>query len=123
MHPPTKDQADIDIENQILDASASPENPDLARQEYKNEADINYTLSRFGITNTRGTPIYGETNDSLDLQMALESTRDAKAAFAQLDPQIQKRFGNVNTLLDAVENGDFVISQDKAPEETPTVPN
>lgn len=120
MQPPTKDQADIGLDNVMLDASASPSNPDMARQEFKEEADINYMLSRFGITQPRGTPTYGEWDDTIDLQSALQSVSDARSAFNQLDKTLRDKFPRMEDLLTALENGSLVIKNEEAPAPVPT---
>lgn len=117
MMPPTKDQADIGVDNPTLDASHSDENPDMARQEYKNEADINYMLSRFGITQPRGTPTFGAWDDTIDLQMALESVREARAGFRTLPKEMTDKFRTMEDMLKAVENGSLVIKDEAAPSE------
>lgn len=116
MHPPTKNQADIDIENQTLDASASPTNKDTARQEFKEEADINYMLSRFGITQPRGTPTYGAWDDTVDLQSALQAVSDARTAYRQLPENLRAKFTRMEDLLAALENGSLVIKNEEEPE-------
>lgn len=116
MRPPTKDQRDIDVDNPTLDASASDENPDMAKQEFKDEADINYMLSRFGITQPRGAPAYGEWDDAIDLQTAIESVRFANEAYRELPWALRQKFGSMTDLIRAVDNGSLVI-KDKDPEE------
>lgn len=116
MHPPYKDQADIGIEDVLLDASASADNKDSARQEFKQEADINYMLSRFGITQPSGAPQYGTWDDSVDLQTAIQSVHDARAAYADLPEVLKKKFGRMEDLLTAVENGSLVLKDEDAPE-------
>lgn len=110
--PPEKDQADIGRDNETLDASDSDDNKDMARQEFAQEADINYMLSRFGITQPRGTPTYGEVDDSIDLQIALEAVREAQAGFKALPPELKDKFKNMADLIRAVDNGSLVIKEE-----------
>lgn len=122
MHPPTKDQADIGVDNPTLDCSR-PGNKDMARQEFKNEADINYMLSRFGVTQPRGAPTYGEWDDTIDLQTALQSVSDARFAYRQLPENLRAKFTKMEDLLRALENGSLVIKNEDAPAEpAPVVP-
>lgn len=128
MMPPTKDQTDIGVENQTLDASDGADlantddnNKDMARQEYKDEADINYMLSRFGITQPRGTPTYGEWDDDIDLQIAIESVREARAGYATLPKELRDKFRSMEELIVAIDNGSLVIN-DKDAEQPPAVP-
>lgn len=129
MHPPTKDQADIGVEDQTLDASEGADQPngtdnkDMARQEYKNEADINYMLSRFGITQPRGTPTYGEWDDTIDLQSAISSVIEAKQGYERLPKELRDKFPSMEDFLTAVDNGSLVITDTPPPPaEPPIVP-
>lgn len=126
MHPPTKTQADIGRDNPKLDASDGAvveehnpdldhENKDMARQEFANEADINYMLSRFNVTQPRGAPQYGEWDDTIDLQIALESVRTAREGYDTLPDNLKERFPRMEDLLRAVENGSLVLKDEKAP--------
>lgn len=122
MKPPTKDQADIGVDNPTLDASDGADidgidapNKDMTRQEFKQEADINYMLSRFGITQPRGAPTYGEWDDTIDLQTALQSVHDARAAYRRLPQNLKAKFTKMEDLLTALENGSLVITNQDAP--------
>lgn len=125
MRPPIKDHTSIGLDNPTIDASDGAtveldeynitENKDTARQEHGKEADINYMLSRFGIVPERGAPLYGEWDDTLDLQQALDSTREAKRAYQQLPDNLKKQFTSMEELLEAVNNGSLVIKNEPAP--------
>lgn len=105
----------IGLDNETVDASDRPGNTDRARQEFKDEADINYMLSRFGITQPRGTPTYGVWDDTLDLQQAIGAVRDARAGYKRLPEEIRNKFRSMEELLTAVENGSFEIRDEEAP--------
>lgn len=126
MHPPTKDQGDIGIEDQTLDASDNTDeggtNKDMARQEFKDEADINYMLTRFGINQARGTPTYGEWNDNIDLQTSLQAVRDARTAYRALPQELKDKFNSMEELVEAVENGSLVVKEDPTAPSEPAVP-
>lgn len=119
MRPPTKDQSDIGQDNPTIDCTKDrPDgttNTDMARQEFKDEADINYILSRYGISAPRGAPTYGEWDDTLDLQVALESVRDARYAYYQLPPELRDKFPRMEDMLTALENGSLVIKDGPEP--------
>lgn len=127
MRPPTKDQADIGVDNPTIDASDGADipdsdepNKDYARQEYKNESDINYMLSKFGVTQPRGTPTYGEVDESIDLQTAITAVREAREGYAKLPDDLRAKFTSMEGLLTAVENGSLVIKNEEAPAPVPT---
>lgn len=125
MQPPTKDQTDIGVDNPTIDASDGAiielqdgnviENKDTARQEYAKEADINYMLSKFGITPERGAPTYGEWDDRIDLQQALTSVAEAKSAYADLPKELKDKFQSMEQLLTAYHNGSLVIKDGDVP--------
>lgn len=125
MNPPTKDQADIGIDNPTIDASDNAiledgtDNKDMARQEYKDESDINYMLSRFGITSPRGAPVYGEWDDSIDLQIAIESVREARQGYNDLPRELRDKFPTMEEFLRAVDNGELELKPER---ETPAPP-
>lgn len=119
MHPPTKDQADIGVDNPTLDASDSPANKDMARQEYKQEADIHNMLTKFGIVQPRTAPVFGEWDDTIDLQVALQSVSDAREAYKQLPEELRTKFRRMEDLLAALESGQLVIKNEEAPIDNP----
>lgn len=121
MHPPLKDQTDIGVENPGIDASDRPGNKDMARQEFKDEADVNYMLAKFGVAPPRNAPTYGEWDDSIDLQSAITSVREALGAYERLPADLRERFTSMEGLLNAVTNGSLVIRDEPAPE--PAVPS
>lgn len=115
MMPPERDQADIGLLDQSIDCSDSPTNKDTARQEFKQEADINYMLSRFGITQPRGTPTYGITDDTLDLQQAIDSVTEAREGYNRLPQELRHKFPSMEAMLAAIENGSLEIKDEEAP--------
>lgn len=120
MHPPTKDQTDIGLDNPTLDCS---DDIDMARQEFKDESDIHYMLQRFGLVQPRGAPTYGVWDDSIELQTALASTRQAQTAFKQLPPDLQQKVGSIENLVNAALSGAIEIKNEPAPSEpAPSAP-
>lgn len=123
--PPTKDQTTLGVDNPTIDASDGAilerhngdveENKDMARQEYAKDADINYMLSRFGITPERGAPTFGEWDDTIDLQQALASVAEARAAFSEIPEELRKKFSSMEELLTAYGNGSLVIKDGEIP--------
>lgn len=125
MHPPTKDQTDIGVDNPTLDASDGAvlvlgdliiENKDMTRQEFAKEADINYMLSRFGITPERGAPTYGEWDDNIELQTALQSVAEARTAYRDLPEELRRKFNSMEDILTAYNNGSLIINDGDVPE-------
>lgn len=125
MMPPKKDQTDIGVDNPTVDASDGAlivthngdviENKDTARQEFAQDADINYMLAKFKVVPPRGAPTYGEWDDTLDLQQALTSVNEARAAYRNLPDELRNKFGSMEELLTAYHNGSLVIKDGEAP--------
>lgn len=122
MHPPIKDQSKLDIDNPELDASHSEENRDMTDQSFKDESDINYMLSRFGITQPRGAPQYGTWDDSIDLQMAIESVREARAGYDTLPKELREKFPSMEYFLRSVDNGSLVLKDAEPATSEPAPP-
>lgn len=130
MMPPTRDQADIGQVNPELDASDGAiverldgtdyDNKDMARQEFAQEADINYMLSRFNITPPRGAPTYGEWDDTMDLQQALTSLSEARNAYRDLPEELRNKFKSMEELITAYANGSLIIKDGDVPVEPKT---
>lgn len=125
MQPPTKDQTSIGVDEPTIDASDGAlivthngdlaENKDMTRQEFAKDADINYMLSRFGITPERGAPTYGEWDDNLDLQQAIAAVTEARSAYRDLPEELRKKFNSMEELIQAYANGSLVIKDGDVP--------
>lgn len=121
-----KDQLDIGQDEPTVDASDGAElpngseNKDTARQEFAKDADINYMLSKFGIVPSRGTPTFGEWDDSLDLQQAIAAVAEAKGAFINLPIELKSKFQSMEEILKAYNNGSLVIKDGDVPVEPKT---
>lgn len=100
--------------------------PTFTRQEFKNEADTNWLLKRFGVTVPQRQGAWGrEVDYNIDLQQALASITDAKAAYRNLPENLKERYPTWQTLINAVENGQLTIDNTAPPpdiEATPTEP-
>lgn len=130
MHPPTKTHLNIGLDEPTVDASDGAvietangtllENKDMARQEFAAEADINVMLHKFGIAPERGAPVYGEWDDTMDLQQAIASVTEAKAAYADLPEELRRKFNSMEELLRAYANGSLVIKNEEVPAQPKT---
>lgn len=81
--------------------------PDLARQEWKTDADINNLMDRFlrtGALNQR--PVnYGEQDYNTDLQQALQAIQEAKFTHSTLPEEVRNKYPTWQAMLNAVESG------------------
>lgn len=72
--------------------------PTLAQQQFKDDADINVIVERFGLTgelpqNLR-TPQSGDFTNVTDFQTAMNVVRSSQEAFAELPAKVRERFNN-----------------------------
>lgn len=93
-----------DVEEASADTGLScPPVPDLARQEFLEETDINVIARRFGLTGEMPTkyaaPTYAEFGEVFDYHSALTSVREADQAFLTLPAGVRDRFSNDPQLL------------------------
>ena len=74
------------------------EDPSLAQQQFKEDADINTIVRRFGITGELPTgprmPSYGDFQGIFDFQSAQNLVVQAQASFAALPAEVRDRFAN-----------------------------
>lgn len=72
------------------------EDPSLAVQSQKDEADINVIVKNFGVTGTVNTPTvlpsYGDFDGVDDYRSAIEAVRAAEAAFMSVPSSVRERF-------------------------------
>lgn len=72
--------------------------PSLARQEMKDEADINTIVRNFGVTGKiqapARLPTFSDFEDVWDFQSAMNSIREAERLFNQVPAKVRERFAN-----------------------------
>jgi hypothetical protein len=76
-----------------------------ARQEFKDEADVNIIMRRYGADAPLKPTSYGEQDFDLDLQQALASIDSAQRMFAKLPSNIQEKYQSWQNVLNAAANG------------------
>ena len=84
---------------------------DRTRQEFKDDADANLLLKRFGAGVPQRSVEVGEVDFSVDLLQALEAARAASAAFGRLDPAIRATYPDWGAVLKAQERGELVFDR------------
>lgn len=80
---------------------------DMARQEFKQEADINFLLRKYGVVPQRPVS-YGEVDFDLDFQQARLAMREVSEGYARLSPEVRERYPSLEALLAAIANGEAV---------------
>lgn len=96
--------------------------PDLARQEFKDEADVNHLMRRFGVgafspPNRPGS--FGEVDWDMDLQNAMFAVGAADRMYRKLPPDLRAKYPSWETLLNALRNGELKIDLEAKPAEPP----
>lgn len=95
-----------------LDCSGEP---DLARQEFKQEADTNYLLQRFGMNvPVQHAPTFGEVDFDLDLHSAHIAIGQVQQAWHQLSPELRAKYRTTNAMLDAMNSGELRTDLEEA---------
>lgn len=85
------------------------DDPGKTRQEFKDEADTNILLKRFGVGIPQKQVTYGETDFNIDLQTALEAVAIAKKAYKDLPADLRKQYPSWQTLLNHIESGKLTL--------------
>lgn len=74
------------------------DDPSLAVQSQKDEADINVIVRNFGVTGrvpvSVRLPQYGDFDGISDYRTAIEAVRQAEASFAAIPAEVRFRFDN-----------------------------
>lgn len=87
-----------------LDCSDSK---DMARQEFKEETDINILLAKFGVNQQQRQPQYGEADYTVDLQQSLHAVEQTKQAHKHLSPEIKSKYPTWQSMLDGMASGEL----------------
>lgn len=87
-----------DMDQVSLETGLKCEDPSLAKQEFKEECDINTIVTRFGLTGEMPefitTPLQGDFTEVTDYRSALHLVMEADAAFMEIPAETRERFGN-----------------------------
>lgn len=121
MLPPKYDQLTYRIQPPDLGAIDCSVEPDTARQEFKDEADINVLLRKFGVrVLERSTmPYFTEIDFTVDLQGALMAREEMLDVYRTLSPELKNLYPTWTDMLNAVEKGELIIKNENAPEPIP----
>lgn len=87
-----------DVDAESLATGLTCEDPSLAVQSEKDDADINVIVKRFGITGhlPQGMvpPSFQDFTEVFDFRSAIEAVREAEGKFMQLPADVRSRFRN-----------------------------
>lgn len=83
---------------------------DPTRQEFAQEADINYLVKRYGGVPDTGRPVrFGDFDFDMDLTGAFEALAVARDQYQALPEEIRRRFPTVESVVDAIETGELSL--------------
>lgn len=82
------------------------EDTDTARQEFKDEADTNKLLARFGVGVPQKQISYGSADFDMDLQQAYAAVEELKYAWNLMPNEIRTKYKDWQTLIVALDSGE-----------------
>lgn len=94
-------------QDSVASAVVCPPDEDSARQEFAQEADINFLLRKYGAVPQRPLS-YGEVDFDLDFQQAQLAMRDVADGYARLPVVVRNRYPDLDSLLLAIANGEAI---------------
>lgn len=105
--PAIRTQIDeLDEAYSIATALDCSDMPDLARQEFKDETDVNKILARYGVNAPMREAQYGlEVDYNLDLQQSLAAIYAAQDAIRKLPPDLRAKYPDWQTAMQGIYNG------------------
>lgn len=79
------------------------------RQEFKDEADLNILLARFGVTgdNQRQMTWGQEIDYNMDLQAALALIEEAKRVEGTIPPELRQKYPTWRHMVSGIESGAY----------------
>lgn len=109
MKPAIRTQVDDrQLDFSILTAFDNSAEPDPVRQEFKDEADVNVMLNKFGMNvPMQRQPQFGETDFDLDLHSAYIAVDRVNHAMQALPPELREKYPTAARLLDAMNSGEL----------------
>lgn len=106
MQPAIRTQVDGLNEEYSLQTALDCSNlPDMARQEFKDETDVNKVLARYGIDGLPRKPEYSAVDYDMDLQQSIEAIKEAERAIAKLPTPLREKYGTWERLFAGAYNG------------------
>lgn len=100
--------------------------PDLARQEFAKESDINQIMKRFGAGDQIMSRPFntGDVDFDMDLLQAIDADRAVRNAWASFSPELRTKYPNLEEIFYALQNGSLVLRdgalREPIPDPSPT---
>lgn len=113
MKPAIRTQTDeLQDSYSLLTALDCSNLPDMTRQEFKDETDVNKILARFGVNTPMRQPIYGAVDYDMDLQQSLAAIKTAQQTADKLPKQLRDKYYHWEMLLEGMRSGQFKTDLD-----------
>lgn len=108
MKPPIRTQSDdLQEEYSLMTALDCSTMPDLTRQEFRDETDVNHILNRYGAKAPMTPAIYAEVDYDMDLQQSLTAINTAQEAVRKLPQPLREKYYHWEMLLEGMRSGTF----------------
>lgn len=95
---------------------------DTTRQEFAAESEVKNILSRHGGVPEGPTPTYGEINYDLNLQVAIRTLADERAAWHKIPLAIRQEYPTWNDLIRGIKSKKLKAENGKIMRVEPTAP-
>lgn len=118
MQRPVRHQVEDDVTRQLygeLSGVDCSDRPDLARQEFKAEADTTTLLRRYGAV-PPPPPMGGEFDFDWTLHSSLEAIREVADGFQSLPADVRRAYPTPGELIQAVLRGEVTYKAEPAAE-------
>lgn len=108
MSKKTRTQIDDDFDKVSQATGLDANEPLITRQEFKDEADLNILLARFGVNAQQRPMTWGQEIDwNTDLQQALNAISEARQAEFNVPPELQSKYPTWRHVLNGAETGEY----------------
>ena len=105
---PVRSQADTLGDQISAETAFDTGTESFTRQEFKDEADLNILLGRFGVNQqVRQDPRFMEIDYNLDLQSALAAVDAARRANYDVPQELRAKYPDWRTVLNGAESGEY----------------
>lgn len=95
-------------------ASTGEPDDDLTRQEFKDDLDLKTIIMRHGGPPELNAPTFGEIDFDVDLAGAFRQIDMAQRAYAELPPEIQKKYPSTQAIIVGLANGQLANDIEQA---------
>lgn len=103
-------------------AISFPQEEDHTKQEFRDAADINNIMDRFGPAAPQREVVYTSRDFDLDFQTGLDSLAQAKRVYRRLPAELKKDFPTWQAVLHGITTGELALKIGEQPEPPAPLP-